>query len=731
MIKELTSLQDDWCIKVRIIRLWKLMAFKNPLETWKIEMVLQDEEIVATVKESICPKFEKYLEEGKCFYISTFFVGDSEGTPRIVENKNKIHFIRLPMSLHVTVTVDQCRDLDLIGDLISCGTIAHATVDGNRRPFIRLELEDLTGTKLRNITLWGDYALQLNNALGDRQNLGHVVIILQFMKHKIYKRRPAVSSMFGVSKLLIENRSHEGDDHCVTHLTTFSSYSIKNDFLNKLPKVCINDIRDIGILGYEVHYNYPPVERLPFHLPGEQQVVYDADADIDDVLNKSSVASSKFLAWMKCNETDDVSQTLTYADFPTKFVWKSEKRMWEWRKQGYAVGRIHQVPLSLDKLLRRNGSSLSSISGMPLPDLEFLENHINTLIHDEICYNPDLLREEHERLFPSLTAEQKIVYTRVISAVENNKGGFFFLYGYGGTGKTYIWKTLSAAIRSKGEIVLNVASSGIASLLLTGGRTAHSRFGIPINVNEDSFCSITAGTDLAALLIKMSLIIWDKAPMMHKHCFEALDRSLRDIIGSTNPKAKEMPFGGKVIIFGGDFRQILPVIPGGTRQDVVHTSLNSLYIWDDCTVLELTTNMRLREGFDKSNIEEIKEFGDWILKMGNGRLGGPNDGEATVDILDDIIISDNVDPIASLIEFINPSLLDNLQDTTFFQERAILAPTHEVVGVINDRLLSQIPGEDVVYYSSDSICESEGVDNTYTESLYSPEVLNGLKLSGN
>ncbi|GJV63447.1 ATP-dependent DNA helicase PIF1-like protein [Tanacetum coccineum] len=211
-----------------------------------------------------------------------------------------------------------------------------------------------------------------------------------------------------------------------------------------------------------------------------------------------------------------------------------------------------------------------------------------------------------------------------------------------------------------------------------GGRTAHSRFGIPINVNEDSFCSITAGTDLAALLIKTSLIIWDEAPMMHRHFFEALDRSLRDIIGSTNPKAKEMPFGGKVIVFGGDFRQILPVIPGGTRQDVVHASLNSSYIWDDCTVLELTTNMRLREG-------------------------GPNDGEATVDIPDDILISDN---------------------------RAILAPTHEVVGVINDCLLSQILGEEVVYYSSDSICESEGVDKTYTESLCSPEVLNGLKLSG-
>ncbi|PWA39347.1 hypothetical protein CTI12_AA514270 [Artemisia annua] len=49
--------------------------------------------------------------------------------------------------------------------------------------------------------------------------------------------------------------------------------------------------------------------------------------------------------------------------------------------------------------------------------------------------------------------------------------------------------------------------------------------------------------------------------------------------------------------------------------------------------------------------------------------------------------------------------------------RATLAPTHEVVEVINDHLLSQIPGDEVVYYSSDSICESEGLDNDYTESF--------------
>nr|GEW37854.1 reverse transcriptase domain-containing protein [Tanacetum cinerariifolium] len=168
-------------------------------------------------------------------------------------------------------------------------------------------------------------------------------------------------------------------------------------------------------------------------------------------------------------------------------------------------------------------------------------------------------------------------------------------------------------------------------------------------------------------------------------CLQYIDKLLRRN-GSSLSSISGMPLP--------DLKQILSVIPGGTRHDVVHASLNSSYIWDDCTVLELTTNMGLREGAVKSNIEEIKELEDWILKIGDGRLGRPNDGKATIDIPYDIHISDNVDPIASLIEFVYPSLHDNLQDPTFFQDRAILAPTHKVVGVINDRLLSQISGEE-------------------------------------
>jgi len=74
--------------------------------------------------------------------------------------------------------------------------------------------------------------------------------------------------------------------------------------------------------------------------------------------------------------------------------------------------------------------------------------------------------------------------------------------------------------------------------------------------------------------------------MAHKFCFEVLDQSLRDII-KTKPSSNQI-FGGKVIVFGGGFQQILPVIPRGSRLDIVNTTINSSYLQDSCQVLRLT-----------------------------------------------------------------------------------------------------------------------------------------------
>ncbi|GKE63744.1 ATP-dependent DNA helicase PIF1-like protein, partial [Tanacetum coccineum] len=76
-----------------------------------------------------------------------------------------------------------------------------------------------------------------------------------------------------------------------------------------------------------------------------------------------------------------------------------------------------------------------------------------------------------------------------------------------------------------------LAASGIASLLLLAGRTAHSRFVIPLELMENSTCSIKQNTQLAELMQEVQLIIWDEAPMTQRYAFEALDTTLRDIMG--------------------------------------------------------------------------------------------------------------------------------------------------------------------------------------------------------
>lgn len=130
----------------------------------------------------------------------------------------------------------------------------------------------------------------------------------------------------------------------------------------------------------------------------------------------------------------------------------------------------------------------------------------------------------------------------------------FFVYGSGGCGKTFVWKTLCARLLSEGNIVLPVASSGIAATLIPGGRTTHSRFHIPLKLDHISVAGIKHGTHKAEMIKKTSLIIWNAAPMQHRFAFESVDRWLRDIMSAVYPSRARRPFSGITVVFEGDFR---------------------------------------------------------------------------------------------------------------------------------------------------------------------------------
>ncbi|XP_076903686.1 uncharacterized protein LOC143558784 [Bidens hawaiensis] len=128
----------------------------------------------------------------------------------------------------------------------------------------------------------------------------------------------------------------------------------------------------------------------------------------------------------------------------------------------------------------------------------------------------------------------------------------------------------------------------------------------------------------------------------------------------------KLPFGGKAIVYGGDFREVLPVVPSGTRQDIVNASLSSFYIWDYCKVLRLKKNTRLTVGSELHDITQTKTFAQWLLDLGEGNIGGSNDGDAIIDIPDDILMMDSVDPISDLIDFVYPSIFQNFKNANFF-----------------------------------------------------------------
>ncbi|KAK9725314.1 hypothetical protein RND81_05G136000 [Saponaria officinalis] len=352
---------------------------------------------------------------------------------------------------------------------------------------------------------------------------------------------------------------------------------------------------------------------------------------------------------------------------------------------------------------------------------------------DELRLNTKELLQEHLHLHAGLNTEQKIIYNKVVEAALTGQGGLFFIYGHGGTGKTYVYKTIISRLRSEENIVLAVASSGIASLLLPLGRTAHSRFDIPIKLTDTSTCNIAQGTPQAYLIKKAKLIVWDEAPMTHRHAFEAVNRTICDILQHTHDDEENTIFGGKKILLGGDFRQILPVVSKGKREDIVRASISKSKLWDQCQVFTLTQNMRLTQAQNDEDKEKVTEFGKWILSLGDGKLPmkrGEGEEEPTwIEIPQDLLIDPKENPLEQIVATAYPNLESRYKEASYLRDMCILAPRNETVDEINAHIMENLPEQSRTYKSSDSICRSSGSVNDQ-DILYPVEFLNSLKFNG-
>ncbi|XP_074327560.1 uncharacterized protein LOC141665475 [Apium graveolens] len=379
------------------------------------------------------------------------------------------------------------------------------------------------------------------------------------------------------------------------------------------------------IFGFLIHHRSIYVHRLSFHLPGQRSCTFQEQECLQKVVNFEKYRHSPLEAFFQLNRTNPNFGQYTYDEIPQFNVWNDTDQIWtprscrhyglldddnEWHEvlsdaaKSSFPGQIHHLfvhiivncqvtdirhlwnehlknmiddiilgrrdksgglqtilnekqlefyaLVEIDKLLRCIGKSLEHFKQLPIPPRSYLQTGSNNLVIDETSYDMSEMAAEFDKRFPKCYLEQLHIYNAVLQSVQENAGGLFFAYG----------------------------SGGCAATLMPGGRTAHSRFKIPIILDDYSSCGIGHDSDIA------------------------------DIIRLVHPSKYELPFGV-------------------SQYCLVHHA--QIYI--------LKKNMRLNQGQSEEEVANLKNFFDWVLEIGNGKVAPPLDGLYDY-VEDDIIVPD-------------------------------------------------------------------------------------------
>ncbi|KAH7661261.1 DNA helicase protein [Dioscorea alata] len=497
------------------------------------------------------------------------------------------------------------------------------------------------------------------------------------------------------------------------------------------------------LFEFPIHHREPSVQRLFIHLPEEHNIYFSETQSIPGIILIPAINKTIFTEWMTTNELDEKGRSLLYYNFPTKFTWHQKQKKWEYRMGGKSISRIIYVHPCVGGLYylclllneskgARNYEDLRTINGVGYTtykeacfvlgllgdDLEWSNalrqashwatgNLTDHLFQEELNYNIGQLQINNLLMLSKLNAEQLAIYKEVKEAINSDRGEMFFVCGY------------------KGKIVFVVASSGIASLLLHGGRTVHSRFKIPINIEEYSTCRISKQTQLARLIEEATLIVFDEAPMIHRNCLEALNKTLQDLLSDKKPKTSTRPFGGKTLVLGEDFHQILLVIKYRSKIDIINAAITQSYLWQECK----------RDNLDDQSRNQLRQFTEWLLQVGNDTImctennDNTNEERDWIEILKNLLIKRLGDPIDSIIEFVYSQFHVNYVDLEYLRQCAIITPYNDTVKIINDVISQKIQAPEQIYLSSDYISKASTSVETHGP-LYSIEFLNTLKFVG-
>ncbi|GJW78667.1 DNA helicase [Tanacetum coccineum] len=356
-----------------------------------------------------------------------------------------------------------------------------------------------------------------------------------------------------------------------------------------------------------------PVQMAPAH-DGKRLKVDDQRLDLAGDLNEaqdhiSTLAELRFLfahILMHCDIID-----------PSK-LWNKY-----WKDMRYTLYEIEVI-------LNNYGKSVQNF-GLPSPPTRLLVELANRLLMEERNYNREALLQEKNDSLLKLNAKHKLICDLILHANATNQQELIFVYGHGEPVKLSCGKPSSAPYAPKEKLYW----------------WSHPQ-----------------------LLADIDLIIWDEAPMNDRQCFEALDRSLRDIL--TAPCSL---FGGKSNVLGGDFRQTLPVKKGASKMEVMASYISESELWS-----------------------LVNSFASWLLDIGDWKASQSDE--------------------------------EDLENTSWIDiPPSYCMPPDEQAYIINSKVLEMVQGENTTYVSHDEATPL-GNDGAKMEMLYPVEHLNILKLPG-
>ncbi|CAN1317216.1 ATP-dependent DNA helicase PIF1 [Linum perenne] len=294
------------------------------------------------------------------------------------------------------------------------------------------------------------------------------------------------------------------DDASVTYKRRDNGVTVDREGITMDNRYVVPYNRDL-LVKYQAHMNVEMCHqgRLIKYLFKYVTKGPDRSSALRSILSRPNIEKTMLTQWFRLNQRYPPARQYTYVEIPNEFVWDSNNTDWVLRKRGFSIGRVVYVHPSAGDIFYLR-MLLGKVRGALGFDQLRTVNGIVCSNYKEACTRLGLLSSDDE-------------WESVMSEVSQ-------------WGQPRLVRTIISTIRSRGGRAIVVASSGIAATLLPNATTAHSQFKIPIEVHHTSTCSIKRGTELADQICRADIIVWDEAPMVHRLSFEAVDRTLCDLM---------------------------------------------------------------------------------------------------------------------------------------------------------------------------------------------------------